>query len=1532
MKRISLLVLVLAFSAALAALFFGGPMTVQSDDWEGFVECEYCGELVAEWGLCGNCGGCNYECNADCYEAHHCGGCFSCLVSGDPSSYCEECCLCSDCWDEDIHCINCFSCGEDVCQVCGLCNTCAEIIDYVCFSCGTNHLCENACPNLDENAIPHCTDCCVICEGCGECWHSRGGYELCETCGRCPECCEDEEYHCPVCGSCYDEVERCESGAPHCSECCDAFGYVCESCGNCFFEDQDSFCEDCGMCIDCAVENELHCKECLIAHIECEDCGLCIDCALDNEKHCAECGRCYETVGYCHEGGDHCEECCEENGWICPGCEECTEATGNELCDLCGLCSQCCLANSEAAGIPDGRCVYDQTAEGHEDLYVCEQCGQEKYPTEMCQYCWLCTDCCLDNSAADGCICGMCINDPAYKGHVCGLTVSHASIIGVRLPEEGTLKTTDGITVDPSDGGVYSLVSVKWVAKEEDQSLFTGYKDPKFQKGYAYALKITLAAKKGYIFGSRVEVSLNNGEGSLCTGYVSEEGKKITLTVYAGYIPGDKDIPELRVEPDVYPELGASISTGVTVSKSGSYSLHSALWSAYLYKDFTGGMLWKQGEFFGGRYWAIYMIFDVAEGFKFGDKTAVYVNGHLADEGDVKISGLDNGKYVVEVILCYIDDPEKNIANITIDGIRPIKEGEAMMKAGDVKVPDEDKDKYEIARLGYIRRDKTGYGYYETAGKFEKGYSYTLSITLRSIGDHEFSENTVAYVNGKEVSVANGGAKLGWDSRGRCNYIYLELPMGYIGTAERISDCNITGLIRPEEGEPLQLSGLKASENVEIIGFTWEREEQEGYELCSTYEFYHALPYRVKIRVAAKPGYEFSGTRFAINGMECHEVSYTGSEATLTAVFDASTAVTSIDNVNILGFEMPAPRETIKTHKKSILESGLKYNCSGFERTKECVYILKSLDGQNYGLIDESKDKKFVAGTCYGIRFVFEILEGYTVPADAKAFLQGAPADTVRVETKDGKEYLTVEKYFGVLEDQITPISTVNVLVSAPQAGNYTAICSVTGELKSFRIVSFEWYESEDGKTYKPFGDTFKENAYYKIIIHLSANEGRCFTDFTRFAVNGTGNIGVSVKSGEAVLEKVFFTEAAGGDETYEFAIKAFPTVREYKVGDHLDLGGLVVETFENGKWNIYKNGEGVTVSPYYLMEEGDEVKITVSRGANKDSFTVKVTPEVVTEDTILGIDIVSAPSKTNYIVGDILDTKGLRIKVLRTSGEEEISNTKEMFISPALLSTEGAQEIVVNYKGFKAGFTVTVNPDMLVKVLSLTIDRLPARTAFIVGEKISLEGLAVSVDTNAGKLYFFDGKGVDAEIPETDAPGTRNVVISYGGKSAEFEVTVKEAAPHEHLPGELIPGTEPTCLKTGLKAHYVCTDCGRLLDEELTPVKYSELVIPATGHKVSEKWFHNEFCHWKECTVCGARVSELYLHTAKGMSEADENELLKCDVCGREFKVNDLVQNKWVYPGVNWPVVIAVIAVILVVLASAAVAVIIIIRKKKSK
>lgn len=309
----------------LLGTFTYSPHTILAD-YEDGMECFYCDHYHWDEYCCSICGGCSPECtNTDCFVTIHCNHCGECLRE---VNFCSECGACEDCYvNNGWHCLGCDECHA-----------------------GTEE------------------ELCGLCWFCGDC---MGG--LCDDCGFCEGCQQLDLMHCEECNNCYGAYELCAFGYEHCEECC----VICEQCEECLYEDGIELCDYCGLCIYCCQDNaesegcdcrefciedgdwyEHLCPDCGNAFCQidmCEDCELCLECCEGNSD-------CSEAPPVCVQNEDYefhfCEDCgdCFHNSYICESCE----ATGTLLCEIC------CKIRLEEEGCDcSDQCISDSNIDNH---------------------------------------------------------------------------------------------------------------------------------------------------------------------------------------------------------------------------------------------------------------------------------------------------------------------------------------------------------------------------------------------------------------------------------------------------------------------------------------------------------------------------------------------------------------------------------------------------------------------------------------------------------------------------------------------------------------------------------------------------------------------------------------------------------------------------------------------------------------------------------------------------------------------------------------------------------------------------------------------------------------------------------------------------------------------------------------------------------------------------------------------------------------------------------------------------------------
>lgn len=203
---------------------------------------------------------------------------------------------------------------------------------------------------------------------------------------------------------------------------------------------------------------------------------------------------------------------------------------------------------------------------------------------------------------------------------------------------------------------------------------------------------------------------------------------------------------------------------------------------------------------------------------------------------------------------------------------------------------------------------------------------------------------------------------------------------------------------------------------------------------------------------------------------------------------------------------------------------------------------------------------------------------------------------------------------------------------------------------------------------------------------------------------------------------------------------------------------------------------------------------------------------EVGTVDTVMPevyklLKLTSYPSKTEYTVGEQLDTTGLTLKEIVTLSSETVGNLSEQEITsgftctPTTLDTAGTQTITVNYDGQSTSFDVTVkeketpnpNPDNNTtkpdpddttttkpdqnedKLEKLEVETPPTKTMYVSGDTVDTTGLVLKATySRSGEKLITDGYRCSPSV--VYVTGKREITVRYDGGETSFEIYVKEA------------------------------------------------------------------------------------------------------------------------------------------------------------
>lgn len=228
----------------------------------------------------------------------------------------------------------------------------------------------------------------------------------------------------------------------------------------------------------------------------------------------------------------------------------------------------------------------------------------------------------------------------------------------------------------------------------------------------------------------------------------------------------------------------------------------------------------------------------------------------------------------------------------------------------------------------------------------------------------------------------------------------------------------------------------------------------------------------------------------------------------------------------------------------------------------------------------------------------------------------------------------------------------------------------------------------------------------------------------------------------------------------------------------------------------------------YFTLPEGGEQELkviayNVDNGQPVESLTIKAELMKLTS-----LSVQSMPNKTEYTVGDTLDTTGLVLNGHYEGTWHSVSLDKDVEITsgftctPTTLDTAGTQTITVNYDGLSTSFDVTVkeketpnptpddkddnktDPDDTTttkpdqnedKLEKLEVETPPTKTMYISGDTVDTTGLVLKATySRSGEKLITDGYRCSPSV--VYVTGKREITVRYDGGETSFEIYVKEA------------------------------------------------------------------------------------------------------------------------------------------------------------
>ena len=226
---------------------------------------------------------------------------------------------------------------------------------------------------------------------------------------------------------------------------------------------------------------------------------------------------------------------------------------------------------------------------------------------------------------------------------------------------------------------------------------------------------------------------------------------------------------------------------------------------------------------------------------------------------------------------------------------------------------------------------------------------------------------------------------------------------------------------------------------------------------------------------------------------------------------------------------------------------------------------------------------------------------------------------------------------------------------------------------------------------------------------------------------------------------------------------------KTYFVGEELDLtGGKIVTNYLNGDAPVI-NITSDMISGYNKNTAGTQT-ITVTHEGKTTAFTVEVIVNAVTS-----ITVDTQITKKTYYVGENLDITDGKIVVNYLNGESSVIDITAAMISGYNKNNAATQTITITYEGKTTTFTVLVKQDSIIEI---SMDKLPLRTDYILGETFSALGGKIAVIYDSGLIEYINLTLNMASGFDSVSAGTKTITVTHVGFTTTFDVSVVSSYP----------------------------------------------------------------------------------------------------------------------------------------------------------
>ncbi len=348
-------------------------------------------------------------------------------------------------------------------------------------------------------------------------------------------------------------------------------------------------------------------------------------------------------------------------------------------------------------------------------------------------------------------------------------------------------------------------------------------------------------------------------------------------------------------------------------------------------------------------------------------------------------------------------------------------------------------------------------------------------------------------------------------------------------------------------------------------------------------------------------------------------------------------------------------------------------------------------------------------------------------------------------------------------------------------------------------------FRNDGTHTYVANVDWFRFEAYCKVSAAAGEHGTVDFTDQT-VAYGQSISFFIDPEEGYVIDRVLVNGEDTGfqgnGSESVEYTLHEVSEDTAITVSFRPVATGSATAVQTEGAFISFRPGDGITdvpegtlVTADITLEEGRVLKKVLLNGielgpeavTQKEDGTYTVTfrmgrgSNVITaelgnkqDSSVTGIEITRYPDKLVYYVNDPLDLNGMEVTAVYSDGTSaKVNDYLVDTVNPTTMA--GITTVKIRYERAVAGFQITVlERETDNGTARLDITKKPRKLVYRIGEELDLSGMEVTATYNDGSREVVTDYEVITQNP-TRRTGKVTVTISYEGKTAGFEITVKQ-------------------------------------------------------------------------------------------------------------------------------------------------------------